>query len=449
MHLYKKVHFIGIGGISMSALAKILISNGVEVSGSDITETPIVTELRSMGSKIAIPHCYECIENPDIIVYTSAIKDDNPEMVAARDKGIELVERATMVGNIMRAYAMPVAVAGTHGKTTTTSMMAYTMIESDLDPTVMVGGELDILGGNLRIGKGAHMVTEACEYCRNFLQFAPKIGMILNIEADHLDYYKDLDDVIDAFSSFSNLLPKDGTLVINGDDANCIKASKSAVCNVITVGIKNGDYKAENITYDKFGYPSFDVVKNGNTIMHLTLNVVGEHNIYNSLCAIAASLAMTDNTNAIKSGLEKFTGTKRRFEKKGEVDGILVVDDYAHHPTEIRATLSAVKKIQSGNVWCVFQPHTYTRTKTLFDDFADALADAQNLIIADIYAAREKDTGLVHARDLAGAIDGAAYISGFENIAEYFMKNAKEGDIILTMGAGDIFKVGELILQKR
>ncbi len=446
--MYNKVHFIGIGGISMSALAKILITNGVEVSGSDITETPIVAELRSMGAKIAIPHCYECIENPDIIVYTSAIKDDNPEMIAARDKGIELVERAAMVGNIMRSHPTSVAVAGTHGKTTTTSMMAYTMISAGLDPTVMVGGELDILGGNLRIGKGSHLVTEACEYCRNFLQFAPKIGMILNIEADHLDYYKDLDDVIDAFSSFSALLPENGTLVINGDDENCIRAAKSAVCKVITVGIENGDYKAVNIEYDKFGYPSFDIIKEGNIIMHLTLNVVGEHNIYNSLCAVAASLEMTDNSDAIKSGLEKFTGTKRRFEKKGEANGILIVDDYAHHPTEIRATLSAVKKIQSGKVWCVFQPHTYTRTKTLFDDFSVALADAENLVIADIYAAREKDTGIVHSRDLADAIENAVYISGFDNIADYFKQNAKTGDIILTMGAGDIFKVGEILLNK-
>ncbi|MBR2476892.1 MAG: UDP-N-acetylmuramate--L-alanine ligase [Clostridia bacterium] len=448
MHLYKKVHFIGIGGISMSALAKILISNGVEVSGSDITPTPITEELASMGAKICIPHCYDCIEDPDIIVYTSAIKDDNPEMCAAKDKGITLVERAAMVGNIMRSCSTAVAVAGTHGKTTTTSMMAYTMISANLDPTVMVGGELDILKGNLRIAKSGYMVTEACEYCRNFLQFAPRIGMILNIEADHLDYYRDLDDVIDAFSSFSALIPEDGVLVINGDDENCLKAAKSAKCPVIKVGIKNGDYKAENIAYDKFGYPSFDITKDGNKIMSLTLNVVGEHNIYNSLCAVAATLAMTDDAKAIKAGLEKFTGTKRRFEKKGEANGILIVDDYAHHPTEIKATLSAVSKIQSGKIWCVFQPHTYTRTKTLFDDFATALADAENLVIADIYAAREKDTGLVHAKDLADAIDGAVYISGFENIAEYFTQNAKAGDIILTMGAGDIFKVGEILLNK-
>ena len=446
--MYKKVHFIGIGGISMSALAKILISNGVQVSGSDITETPITEELRTMGAKISIPHCYECIESPDIVVYTSAIANDNPELKAARDKGIELVERASMVGNIMRSYHVPVAIAGTHGKTTTTSMMAYTMISAQLDPTVMVGGELDILNGNLKTGKGGFMVTEACEYCRNFLKFAPKIGVILNIEADHLDYYKDLDDVIDAFSSFSALLPEDGTLVINGDDENCIKASKSAKCKVIKVGIKNGDIKAENICYDKFGYPSFDVVAGGNKIMHLTLNVVGEHNIYNALCAVGASLEMSDDIDAIKDGLEKFTGTKRRFEKKGEVGGILVVDDYAHHPTEIKATLSAVSKIKGGKVWCVFQPHTYTRTKTLFDDFVSALGTAQNLVIADIYAAREKDTGLVHSRDLADAIEGAKYISGFENIAAYFKENAKDGDIILTMGAGDIFKVGDILLAE-
>lgn len=433
----------------MSALAKILITNGVEVSGSDITPTPITEELEKMGAKITIPHCYECIENPDIIVYTSAIKDDNPEMCAARDKGIELVERAAMVGNIMRTYSTAVAVSGTHGKTTTTSMMAYTMMASELDPTVMVGGELDILNGNLRISKSGYMVTEACEYCRNFLKFAPRIGMILNIEADHLDYYRDLDDVIDAFSSFAALIPKDGALIINGDDENCIKAAKNANCPVITVGIKNGDYKAENISYDKFGYPSFDVVKDGINIMSITLNVVGEHNIYNSLCAIASTLVMTDNIQAVKEGIEKFTGTKRRFEKKGEVNGILIVDDYAHHPTEIKSTLYAVSKIQSGKVWCVFQPHTYTRTKALFDDFARELSVAENLVIADIYAAREKDTGLVSSADLAGAINGAKHISGFENVAQYFIENAKPGDIILTMGAGDIFKVGDIILNKR
>ena len=446
--MYKNVHFTGIGGISMSALAKILIKNGVSVSGSDITETPITKELESMGAKICIPHCYECVENPDILVYTSAIGNDNPELCAARDKGIKLVERADMVGNIMRSFNVSVAVAGTHGKTTTTSMMAYTMIEAKLDPTVMVGGELDILKGNLRIGESGYMVTEACEYKRNFLKFAPKIGIILNIEADHLDYYKDLDDVIDAFSSFSYLIPEDdGVLIINGDDENCIKAVKNAKCKVVKVGIDSGDIKAKNIVYDKFGYPSFDVFKGDEKITHITLNVVGKHNIYNSLCALAASLEMTDDVDAVKSGIEKFTGTKRRFEKKGEFGGILVVDDYAHHPTEIEATLSAVGKIQSGKVWCVFQPHTYTRTKTLFPDFARALSMAENLVIADIYAAREKDTGLIHAKDLADAIDGAKYISGFENIAAYFKENAKEGDIILTMGAGDIFKVGDLLLK--
>ena len=446
--MYKNVHFTGIGGISMSALAKILIKNGVSVSGSDITETTITKELRDMGAKITIPHCYDCVKNPDILVYTSAIGNDNPELCAARDKGIKLVERADMVGNIMRSFNVAVAVSGTHGKTTTTSMMAYTMIEANLDPTVMVGGELDILKGNLRIGESGYMVTEACEYKRNFLKFAPKIGIILNIEADHLDYYKDLDDVIDAFSSFSALIPEnDGVLIINGDDENCIKAAKNAKCKVIKVGIDSGNIKAENISYDKFGYPSFDVFKGEEKLTHLDLNVVGKHNIYNSLCAFAASIEMTGDLDSVKKGIEKFTGTKRRFEKKGKFDGILVVDDYAHHPTEIEATLSAVGKIQSGKVWCVFQPHTYTRTKTLFPDFARALSMAENLVIADIYAAREKDTGLIHAKDLADAIDGAKYISGFENIAAYFKENAKEGDIILTMGAGDIFKVGDLLLK--
>lgn len=432
----------------MSALAKILISNGVEVSGSDITPTPLTKELEEMGAKITIPHCAESVTDQDIIVFTSAISNDNPEIIEAKRKGIRLVERAEMVGNIMKGFSTAVAVSGTHGKTTTTSMMTHTMLSAGLDPTVMVGGELAILNGNLRIGKSEYMVTEACEYCRNFLHFAPTVGIILNIEADHLDYYRDLDDVIDAFSSFSALIPENGALIINGDDENCEKASKSAKCRVIRVGIKNGDIKAENISYDKFGYPSFDVCKNGKKIMALTLATVGEHNIYNALCAVGASLTMTDNTDAIKKGLEEFSGTKRRFEKKGEKNGILIIDDYAHHPTEIKATLSAVKKINSGKVWCVFQPHTYTRTKTLFADFAEALSAAENLVIADIYAAREKDTGLVSSKELADAIDGAVYIKGFDAIADYFMQNATAGDIILTMGAGDIFKVGEILLDK-
>lgn len=446
--MYKKVHFIGIGGISMSALAKILIASGVEVSGSDITATPITAELEALGARITIPHNASCVSDQDIAVFTSAVKDDNPEVAEAKKRGIPLVERAQMVGNVMKNCSTAVAVSGTHGKTTTTSMMAYTMLSSDLDPTVMVGGELDILKGNLRIGKSGYMVTEACEYCRNFLRFAPTLGIILNVEADHLDYYRDLDDVIDAFASFAALIPENGALVINGDDPNCRKAAERAKCKVITAGIKNGDIKAEDISYDRFGYPSFAVTENGKEIMRLTLSVVGEHNIYNALCAVAASLVMTDNISAIKEGLEKFTGTKRRFEKKGEKDGILVVDDYAHHPTEIKATLSAVSKIRSGRVWCVFQPHTYTRTKTLFPDFVDALSGAENLVVADIYAAREKDTGLVSAKELADAIDGAVYIKGFDKIADYFMQNAAAGDIILTMGAGDIFKVGEMILGR-
>lgn len=445
--LYKHVHFIGIGGISMSAIAKILISKGVSVSGSDITATRITTELESLGAKITIPHNADCIDEPDIVVYTSAIAEDNPEFTAAKAKGLTLVERAEMVGNIMRSFRYPVAVAGTHGKTTSTSMLAYTMMETGLDPTVMVGGELDIIGGNLKISNSDYMVTEACEYRRNFLKFSPFIGIILNIEADHLDYYRDLEDVISAFTDFAKLIPEDGALIINGDDDNCAKASEGAKCKIISVGIKKGDYRAENICYDDFGYPTFDVTKDGEKIMAVTLGVPGEHNIYNALCCVASSLELTDDIDGIRLGIEMFKGAKRRFEKKGEAKGVLVIDDYAHHPTEIKATLSAVDKIKCGKSWIVFQPHTYTRTITLFDEFSDALSGAENLVIADIYAAREKDTGLVHSSALANAIDGAKYISGFDNILKYFEDNATDGDIIVTMGAGDIFKVGEMFLD--
>lgn len=444
--VYKKVHFIGIGGINMSALAKILISNGIEVSGSDIAHSSSTDELERLGAKITVPHSEGCITDQDIIVYTSAIKDDNPEMIAARSKGISLMERADMVGHIMRGYSYPVAIAGTHGKTTSTAMMAYTLTEAELDPTIMVGGELDILNGNLKLGKSGYMITEACEYCRNFLKFAPFIGVILNVEADHLDYYKNLDDVIDAFASFSAIIPKEGALIINGDDANTVKASEAALCRVIKVGIGKGDVCAKNICYDEFGYPSFDVFKNDVLLTSIRLSVPGEHNIYNALCIIAATMVLTDNIGAIKDGLEKFHGVKRRFEKKGYSNGVLVIDDYAHHPTEIRATLSAVKNIKSKKVWCVFQPHTYTRTKTLFDDFVKELATAENLVITDIFAAREKDTGLVSAKELADEIDGAVYIKTLEEVADYFRANTSQGDIVLTMGAGDVYKAGEMFL---
>ena len=429
----------------MSGIAKILINNGIKVSGSDISESDSVAELRSLGADVKIGHFAENITNQDMVVYTSAVHDDNPEIVAAKEKGIELIDRATMLGMIMKDYKNAISVAGTHGKTTATSMFTYILLKANTDPTVMVGGKLDGIDGNLRIGDSDYFITETCEYMRNFLKFFPKVAVILNVEEDHLDYYKDIDDIVDAFTSFCNLVPEDGIVVVNKENPNSVKSALSAKSKVYTFGFEDADYCAKNITYSEFGYPSFDVYEGDELKCHLDLSVVGIHNVLNATaCALAAS-KMGIGFDAIKAGLEAFTGTKRRFEKKGFVNGALVIDDYAHHPTEISATIKALKNVNHKSEWCIFQPHTYTRTISLLDDFAKALSQVENVIITDIFAAREKDTGIVHAKDLADKIPGAVYIKELEDIADYIKKNAKEGDIVLTMGAGNVCDIAKLL----
>lgn len=439
------VHFIGIGGVSMSAIAKVLLHNKIKVTGSDFAYSASTEELISLGAEVAIGHSGDNIKNPDLVVYTAAISDDNPELMRAREKGIETISRATMLGRIMKDYKKAISVAGTHGKTTTTSMMSYVLMKANLDPTVMVGGNLDILNGNFRMGESEYFLTESCEYCRSFLEFFPTVGIILNVEEDHLDYYKDLDDIKLAFSDFSKLIPSNGVLVVCAEDPEAVECSQSALCKVLSYGFEKGDYLAKNITFDDFGYPSFDVLKNGEKICSLTLNVVGRHNVLNATAVLAASLAMGIDIEFIKEGLEGYKGTKRRFEKKGYCNGALIVDDYAHHPTEIKAAFDSVKKIKHNTVWCIFQPHTYTRTKALFDNFVKILSRVDRVIITDIYAAREKDTGLVSSKDLAEKIPGAIYIKDFEEIASFMKDNAQRGDIIITMGAGDVVKIGDMI----
>lgn len=442
------IHFIGIGGISMSSLAHILLHNGKKVSGSDMTRSHLTDELEKMGAKISIGQSKGNIENPDLVVYTAAISDDNEELKEARRKNIKTIERAVLLGEIMKKYPVAIAVSGTHGKTTTTSMITHVLLENEADPTVTVGGELNAISGNLRLGRSDYFLTEACEYHRSFLKFFPKIGIILNIEADHLDYFKDLDEIVDTFCDFAALIPEDGTLIIANDNPNTIKTVSHAKCKVITCGLNDADFTAKNIEFDKNGYPSFDVFHNGESLTRITLSVNGKHNIYNALCAFACGYDLGFNIDLIKKGLLSFGGTKRRFEKKGEVFGFTIVDDYAHHPTEIKATLKAAKNAKYNKVWCIFQPHTYTRTKALLNDFSKALAYADNIIITDIYAAREKDTGLVSAKDLADITEGSVYIKEFEDIKDYIIKNAKEGDLVITMGAGTVYKIGEMIIDE-
>lgn len=431
----------------MSGIAKILLNNGTKVSGSDISESDSVKELRSLGAEVNIGHNAENITNQDMVVYTSAVHDDNPEIIAAKEKGITLIDRATMLGYIMKEYTNAISVAGTHGKTTATSMLAYILLASELDPTVMVGGTLDGIDGNLRIGNGSYFITETCEYMRNFLKFFPKFAVILNVEEDHLDYYRDIDDIIDAFASFADLIPDDGFLVVNKESANAMKAVANTKARVYTFGYEGADFEARNIEYSSYGYPSFDIYSDGEFVLHLDLSVVGIHNVLNASAAALAAVKMGISADKIKKGLESYTGTKRRFEKKGFVNGALVIDDYAHHPTEIRATLSALANVNHNSEWCIFQPHTYTRTISLLDEFAKALSGAGNVIITDIYAAREKDTGIVHAKDLADRIEGALYIKDFEEIEKYIRQNAKEGDVVLTMGAGNVCDIGPMLVK--
>ncbi|MBQ8540963.1 MAG: UDP-N-acetylmuramate--L-alanine ligase [Clostridia bacterium] len=444
-----RIHFIGIGGISMSALARILMDDGCIVSGSDMKESHITRQLEEYGAKVFIGHKAENIADQQLIVYTAAVKEDNPEFVAAKEKGIEIIDRAELLGTIMKRYQNPIAVSGTHGKTSTTGMISQIYLEADMDPTVTIGGELDVIGGNLRVGKKDIFIAEACEYHRSFLKFSPKTTVMLNIEEDHLDFFTGLDDIIDTFRRLAILTPEDGALIANIDDKNVLKAIDGVDRNVVTVGIENEcDYQGYDITHDASDKCMFKIRKNGEYYATVSLAVPGKHNVYNAICAFAVADISGINKNVICSALGKFIGAHRRFERKGFFNGALIVDDYAHHPSEIKATLDAAKNMGYENIYCVFQPHTYTRTKMLFDDFVKVFSESGvNVIITDIFAAREKDTGLVSAKDLADATCGALYRASFEDVEEYLRGRLKEHDIVFTMGAGDVYKIGEALLK--
>lgn len=444
-----KIHFIGIGGISMSALARILMDDGCIVTGSDMKASHITRQLEEYGAKIAIGQRAENITDQQLVVYTAAVKEDNPEFIAAKEKGIEIIDRAELLGTIMQRYQNPIAVSGTHGKTSTTGMISQIYLEADMDPTVTIGGELDVIGGNLRVGKKDIFIAEACEYHRSFLKFSPKTTVILNIEEDHLDFFTGLDDIIDTFNRLARITPDDGTLVVNVDDKNVNKAINGVNKNIVTIGINSKcDYQGYDITHDSTDKCMFKILKNGVYYATVSLAVPGNHNVYNALCAFAVADVSGIDKNIICSALGKFVGAHRRFERKGYFNNALIVDDYAHHPSEIKVTLDAAKNMGFNNIYCVFQPHTYTRTKMLFDDFVTVFKNSGiNVVITDIFAAREQDTGLVSAKELADAIDGALYLETFSEVEDYLRNNLKENDIAITMGAGDIYKTGEALLK--
>ncbi len=447
------IHFIGIGGISMSGLAKILLKEGFTVSGSDNQESDIVKDLKACGVTVAIGQKTENItDDIDVICYTAAIHEDNEEFMAAKNKGLPMMSRAELLGQMMKNYNRAVCISGTHGKTTTTSMLSHILMEAALDPTISVGGILDAIGGNVRVGGPKVFLTEACEYTNSFLSFYPTISAILNIEEDHMDFFKDIDDIRNSFHQFAKLLPADGLLVINKDIEKLNEVTKGIAANIITYGEnEDADYTAANIEYDANGCPTYDLYKGDEEIMNISLSVNGDHNIYNSMAAVIIALELDIDKNAIVNGLKAFGGTHRRFEIKGDMNGVTIVDDYAHHPTEIRATLNAATRYPHNDTWVAFQPHTFSRTKAFLHEFADALSLADHVVLADIYAAREVDTGEISSRDIADILTqngvDTHYYPTFAEIEEFLKKNCQKNDLLITMGAGNIVNVGEDLLK--
>ena len=448
------VHFIGIGGISMSGLAEILLKEDFRISGSDNKESALTDHLTNLGATIFYGQkASNIIPGIDVVVYTAAIHDDNEEYQEAVNQGLPMLSRAELLGQLMTNYNTSVAVAGTHGKTTTTSMLSHILLSGEKDPTISVGGILKAIGGNIRVGGPEVFVTEACEYTNSFLPFFPKLGIILNIDADHLDFFKDLDDIRRSFCKFAGLIPANGTLIINGEIPNLSEITDGLECRIITYGNDPAfDYSAARISHDELGEASFDLVRHGETIDRISLSVSGDHNVSNALASIAAADLLDVSLAAMKDGLKDFHGTDRRFEYKGEVHGITVIDDYAHHPTEINASLTAARNYPHREIWCIFQPHTYTRTKMLFQEFVDALSHTDHIILAEIYAARETDTLGISSKDIADALNrrgcDAYYFPTFNEIQDFCMEKCQKGDLLITMGAGDVVNIGEALLKR-
>lgn len=453
------VYFIGIGGISMSGMAELLHSEGFTVSGSDRLNSDITKRLETIGITIFYGEDAKNITtNCDLVVYTAAIHPDNPEFMRAKELKIPMLSRAELVGQIMKNYETAIAVSGTHGKTTTTSMLSMMMMEGDLDPTVSVGGILEAIHGNMRIGNSENFITEACEYTDSFLSFYPTRSIILNIEAEHLDYFKDLAQIRQSFKRFIHLLPSNGTLVINGEIDDIDELINDTDCKVITYGVmddhfqKSVSYSARNLCYDDHGCGQYDLYHEDIKIATIELCIVGRHNISNSVAAIAMALDMGISINAIQDALHQFTGTHRRFELKGTYNGVTIVDDYAHHPTEIAACLSGASRYPHKELWVAFQPHTYTRTKNFLKDFAKALSSADHIVLAPIYAAREVDPGDISSEHLKNELEKLGkdvhYFETFDEIENYLTTHCTNGDLLITMGAGNIVSVGESILKK-
>ncbi len=453
MFTNKKIHFIGIGGISMSGIAEITKSLGATVSGSDITETEITKNLEKKEMFIKYGHHPEMIKDADIIVYTAAIHEDDPERIETKKLNKENYERAEFLGIISKQYKNCLCISGTHGKSTTTGMVSMCFLEAKLNPTIQIGAILSEINGNTKIGSKDYLIMESCEYVDSFLHFHPTSIIITNIDDDHLDYFKNLDNIKKSFNKYVNLLPNNGLLVKNNDDANSLDVEDGYQGKIITYGINSAaDYQAKNITVNELGHYSFDVYYQNKMLINISLNINGYHNIYNSLAALALSHYYIDDITIIKKGLEKYHGVGRRFEYLGKFNGAYVYDDYAHHPTEIKTTLESVKKVAHNQDYCIFQSHTYSRTKEHLEDFANILSQFDNVIIAPIYPAREINTFNISEEMLVDKIKeknpNVIYLDSFDSILEYIKNTVKEKDLVITVGAGPVNKIAQSLTKQ-
>lgn len=449
----QNIHFIGIGGINMSALAEFLYKSGYNITGSDQAKSTQVEYLQSIGIKIAIGHNKENIDiKTNLVIYNAAVTNDNIELKTAIINNIDIMDRGKLLGLIMKNYNFPMCISGSHGKTTTTSMISQIFLDAKTSPTIMNGGILDSIGGSLYIGSGEHFIAEACEYHDSFLDFFPYIGIILNIDMDHADYFKDMDALRSSFKKFANLIPKNGTLIINKNIEKLDDILDNIKCNVILVDSEEG-YHAKNIIYNIDGCASFDIYHKQKFACSIRLNVPGSHNIQNSLAAASAADILGIDLKDISHGLFKFAGANRRFQRKGVYNGAVIVDDYAHHPTEVETTLVSAKRMDYSKVWVVFQPHTQNRTKSFLNEFAKSLSIADEILLLDIYNPAGRDDGLsITTNDLFTSIKNIGkncyYESSFENAIGFLKNNIGKNHLVITMGAGDVYAVGEGLLAE-
>lgn len=441
---------IGIGGSMMSGIAGILLNNGVQVTGSDFQETKALDQVRRMGGSVKGGHHRDNIYDQDLVIYTAAIKEDNPELVRARELGIPVMTRSAFLGHLLKNFKLSVGIAGTHGKTSTSSILTSIAMEAGLDPTVLIGAHVPLIDSNYRVGASEVLVVESCEYQRSFLDFPPHIAVILNVEEDHVDIYKDLDEVKAAFRQYVFEVPADGFVIANADEASVMDVVAAAPAKVITFGINAGDIRAANIRMDNLGRAHFDVLDNGRPLFSVGLPVPGTFNIYNALAATAAGLALGADPQDIRRGLLKYTGVDRRLQELGTINGIRFIDDYGHHPTEVRVTMDTILHYDYEKLIVVEQPHTFSRLNRFFDDFVPLFDQADLLILLPVYAAREKDTGLTSSDKLGDAIRARHQVlcinaKDYEDAANLILARATPGDLVLLIGAGEGYKIYDLL----